>query len=89
MPKHNPVQVVLPSAGPSVETNRLTPPVVLGVVAFPAIGATLAATGMPTAEIIPLLGYSTGIGVSAVLALSGGRRLVAALAAFAVRASQQ
>ncbi|MFB8040277.1 hypothetical protein ACFC8F_03120 [Streptomyces hydrogenans] len=90
MPKNIRGQAVTaPEVAAGSETNRLTLPVVLGVAVFPVTAAFLATTGMPTTEIVPLLGYSTGIGVFAVLALSGGRRLVAGLAALVLRASQQ
>ncbi|MFF6888598.1 hypothetical protein ACFY9F_36085 [Streptomyces sp. NPDC012421] len=90
MPKNVSRSAVMePAVAPGSESNRLTLPVVLGLAVFPVIAAVLASTGMPTTEIIPLLGYSTGIGVLAVLVLSGGRRLVAGLAALVLRASQQ
>lgn len=59
------------------------------MIVFPVLGAILATSGMATNEIIPLLGYCAGIGVLAVLALSGGRRLVAGLATLVVRVAQQ
>ncbi|MFJ2937897.1 hypothetical protein ACIO8G_34670 [Streptomyces sp. NPDC087219] len=90
MPTKNPVPAVTPPApAPDAEPSRVTLPIVLGLAVFPVTAAVLAMTGMQTAEIIPLLGYSTGIGVAAVLALSGGRRLLAGLAAFAAFASKQ
>ncbi|MGO4635002.1 hypothetical protein AB4225_29345 [Streptomyces sp. 2RAF24] len=89
MPKniHFPAAASATSVAP--EANRLTLPAVLGVIALPVIAAALAATGMPSSEIVPLLAYSTGIGIAAVLTLSGGRRLIAGLAALVVRATQQ
>lgn len=74
-----------PSARPDPEQIRLPMPVALGLIAFPVLGTVLAVMGMPTSEIVPLLTYCAGIGVAAVLAVSGGRRLVAGLASFVVR----
>ncbi|MFD9604783.1 hypothetical protein [Streptomyces sp. NPDC059970] len=61
---------------------------VAGVVAFPTLGTVMAMGGMPVADIYPLLGICGAIGVSAVFAASGGRRLIGNLAALLLRSGQ-
>jgi hypothetical protein len=50
------------------------------VTAFPLAGSALAATGMPVADILQLLGGCGGIGAGVVLFVTGGRKAVVAIA---------
>ncbi|MFD8851861.1 hypothetical protein [Streptomyces sp. NPDC059604] len=61
---------------------------VIGVVSFPTLGTVMAMGGMPVADIYPLLGVCGAIGVAAVFAASGGRRLIGNLASLLLRSGQ-
>ncbi|MEV4192001.1 hypothetical protein [Streptomyces toxytricini] len=78
----------IPLATPPAEQPRATLPVVCGVIAFPALGTVLAVVGMPSTEIYSLLSYCGAIGVGVTVAVSGGRRFVAALAQTLLRVGQ-
>ncbi|WP_430378165.1 hypothetical protein [Streptomyces sp. B1-3] len=66
--------------------SSFTPAQVAGVVAFPVLGTGLSLNGMPLGDILTLLGGCGVIGAVTIATASGGRRLLAALAA-AVRAA--
>ncbi|MGW1871634.1 hypothetical protein ACWCPS_39770 [Streptomyces mauvecolor] len=59
---------------------RLTFAQVTPVIAFPAMGSSLALCGIPAPEIYQLLTYCGGIGVAVLAAACGGRRLATGLA---------
>ncbi|MEV6332268.1 hypothetical protein [Streptomyces sp. NPDC051909] len=69
---------------PAPDQARLSLPLTFALIAiFPVLGAVLALAGMPTNEIVRLLGYCAAIGVVTVVVLvAGGRRLAVGLAAF-------
>ncbi|MFE3074227.1 hypothetical protein [Streptomyces sp. NPDC059247] len=60
---------------------------VAGVLAFPGLGTLLLLNDVPPEQIYPMLGISGAIGVVVVLAASGGRRVLTALAVL-LRAGQ-
>ncbi|MFG2754236.1 hypothetical protein ACWGFX_31965 [Streptomyces xanthophaeus] len=75
----------VPRTRPQPDPHRLSLPYVAALVTFPVLGTVLALAGLPTAEIIPLLGYCASIGVTTVLVASGGRRLAAGVASAVLR----
>ncbi|MFC9916036.1 hypothetical protein [Streptomyces sp. NPDC059862] len=56
-------------------------------VSFPALGVALHITGMPLQDIFILLGGCGALGAAAVIAVGGGRRRLAGLAAAVLRAA--
>lgn len=73
----------LPHAAPGREASgagRLTLPHVLPLIAFPMIGCALYVAGMPLADIFTFLAGCGGIGAMVTVAVTGGRRVLVALA---------
>lgn len=60
--------------------GRLTLPHVLPLIAFPMIGCALYVVGMPVADIFTFLAGCGGIGAMVTIAVTGGRRVLVALA---------
>ncbi|MFD9403513.1 hypothetical protein ACFWA4_32410 [Streptomyces sp. NPDC060011] len=61
-------------------TVRLTTAHVLPLIFFPIIGTVLFVVGMPVSDIPTFLGWCAGIGATATIAVTGGRRALLALA---------
>ncbi|MEV6594923.1 hypothetical protein [Streptomyces acidicola] len=85
VPENVPDSVVLRQSGvPSPDeasgTGRLTLPHVLPLIAFPTIGCVLYVVGMPVSDIFTFLAGCGGIGAVVTIAVTGGRRLLVALA---------
>lgn len=77
-----------PAPQPSRPVARpLTAAQICGIVVFPLLGAGLALAGMPVADALTLLAGCGAIGAATIAAAGGGRRLLTALAATAVRAA--
>ncbi len=77
-----------PAPQPSRPAARpLTGAQICGIVVFPLLGAGLALAGMPVADVLTLLAGCGAIGAATIAAAGGGRRLLTALAATAVRAA--
>ncbi|MFG2441155.1 hypothetical protein [Streptomyces sp. NPDC048508] len=84
VPKNVPDSLAFPESAPlsggDNGTVRLTVAHVLPMIFFPAIGTVLFAVGMPVADIPTFLGWCAGIGATATIAVTGGRRALLALA---------
>lgn len=77
-----------PAPQPSRAVARpLTAAQICGIIVFPLLGAGLALTGMPVADVLTLLAGCGAIGAATIAAAGGGRRLLTALATTAVRAA--
>ena len=77
-----------PESEPSRALGRvLTPAQVAGVTVFPVLGAGLALQGMPVDDVLTLLAGCGASGAGTIATAGGGRRLLTALAAAAVRAA--
>lgn len=70
------------------EHRHLPLPYVMGLVSFPVLGTVLALAGLHRSEIVPLLASCTALGVAAMLAIGGGRRLAVVLASAVLRITQ-
>ncbi|MFJ5098941.1 hypothetical protein [Streptomyces sp. NPDC088557] len=88
MTDKNPSGSALPTLpAPAQRTAALGASHVAGTLAFPGLGTLLMLNDVPPGEIYPLLGISGAIGVCVLLAASGGRRVLTALAVL-LRAGQ-
>ncbi|MFJ8010624.1 hypothetical protein [Streptomyces fagopyri] len=72
---------------PSRTPVRVTPAQITGITVFPVLGAALALQGMPVNDVLTLLAGCGAIGAGTIAAAGGGRHLLTALAAAAVRAA--
>ncbi|MBW5485242.1 hypothetical protein [Streptomyces bambusae] len=88
MPSRNSSSTPASALSPAAEPTRLTLPMVLGLIAFPVLGTVLAITGVPAAEIYPLLAYCGAIGATVLIVASGGRKMIAGLAELVFRVSR-
>ncbi|MDX3695019.1 hypothetical protein PV726_32715 [Streptomyces europaeiscabiei] len=85
---HSGAPAPLPEPQPSRAVGRpLTAAQICGVTVFPLLGAGLALAGMPVSDVLALLAGCGAIGAVTIAAAGGGRRLLTALAATAVRAA--
>ncbi|MFM9452495.1 hypothetical protein [Streptomyces europaeiscabiei] len=85
---HSGVPASRPEPQPSRGVARpLTAAQIFGVTVFPLLGAALALAGMPVSDVLTLLAGCGAIGAATIAAAGGGRRLLTALAAGAVRAA--
>ncbi|MEU3620016.1 hypothetical protein ABZ725_48210 [Streptomyces sp. NPDC006872] len=81
------------SPAPRTEPGQADPPPRFGApqaftaVSFPVLGVALHVTGMPLQDIFLLLGGCGALGAAAVVAVGGGRRLLASLAGAMLRAA--
>ncbi|MEU2408660.1 hypothetical protein ABZ609_30725 [Streptomyces rubiginosohelvolus] len=75
-----PQQGSRPSPIQASGAGRLTLPQVLPLIVFPMIGGVLSAMGMPVSDTFTLLAGCGGIGVAVTIAVTGGRRVLVALA---------
>lgn len=85
VPGNSPDFVVLersspPSPGEVSGAGRLTLPHVLPLIVFPMIGCVLYAVGMPVSDTFTFLAGCGGIGAAVTIAVTGGRRVLVALA---------
>ncbi len=74
---------LLPAAASTNEApsaGRLTLPHVLPLIIFPMIGCVLYAMSMPVADVFTFLTGCGGIGAAVTIAVTGGRRVLVALA---------
>ncbi|MFD6294029.1 hypothetical protein ACFWFU_04255 [Streptomyces sp. NPDC060235] len=77
VPKNAPNSLVV---GSDTGTVRLTIAHVLPLIFFPVVGTVLFVVGMPVSDIPIFLGWCAGIGATATITVTGGRRALLALA---------
>lgn len=85
VPENIPDSVVLKrnsllSPGEASGAGRLTLPHVLPLIVFPMIGCVLYVVGMPVFDTFTFLAGCGGIGAAVTIAVTGGRRVLVALA---------
>ncbi|MEU9272720.1 hypothetical protein AB0E04_46145 [Streptomyces sp. NPDC048251] len=89
VPEDVPRSVVLSQSGPlstvvpadaASGAGGLTLPHVLPLIAFPMIGCVLYVVGMPVSDVFTFLAGCGGIGAAVTIAVTGGRRVLVALA---------
>ncbi|MEU9348980.1 hypothetical protein AB0D74_48065 [Streptomyces sp. NPDC048278] len=87
MSTHHPGASAPESEPPRTPVRVLTPSQIAGVTVFPLLGAGLALQGMSVDDVLTLLAGCGAIGAGTIAAAGGGRHLLTALAAAAVRAA--